>query len=95
MNSEDWKRKGKCVKDGVPPDYFFPIAPAGRSSGGTLDERQAEVAKYCHGLEDNKPCPVRVECLNYALNTKQDDGVWGGTTENERARIKRQRRRIA
>lgn len=94
MISENWKDKAKCSKDGLRPDFFFPTAPAARSHDGTLDQRQAEVAKYCHGLDNyGKPCPVRTECLEYALATKQDDGVWGGTTEKDRERIKRQRRR--
>lgn len=35
-------------------------------------------------------CPVRDECLDYALRTKQEYGVWGGLSENERvARMRR------
>ena len=95
MNSESWKLEAKCHKEGMRPDFFYPTAPSGRSTQGTLDSRQAAVANYCHGLDDKKPCPVRIQCLNYALNTRQDDGVWGGTTENERERIRRQRRKLA
>jgi WhiB family redox-sensing transcriptional regulator len=29
-------------------------------------------------------CPVRPECLTWALATGQDAGVWGGTSEEER-----------
>ncbi|HEV7887100.1 MAG TPA: WhiB family transcriptional regulator [Acidimicrobiales bacterium] len=36
-------------------------------------------------------CPVRDECLEFALSTRQHDGVWGGTTESERKRIRRRR----
>lgn len=36
-------------------------------------------------------CPVRVACLEFALVTRQDDGVWGGLTENERRRVRRRR----
>lgn len=93
----DWQRKAKCVKDGVAPDFFFPVAPSGRTPAGTLDQRQAEIAKYCHGLDspNSKPCGVRLECLEYAITTKQDDGVWGGTTEEERVRIRRKRKKTA
>lgn len=35
------------------------------------------------------PCPVREDCLKFALVTRQDDGVWGGLDENERRRIRR------
>lgn len=40
-------------------------------------------------------CVVRSVCLEYALSWREKDGIWGGTTERERRRIVRQRRRIA
>jgi WhiB family redox-sensing transcriptional regulator len=36
-------------------------------------------------------CPVREACLEYALATRQHDGVWGGLTESERRRVRRRR----
>ena len=40
-------------------------------------------------------CPVREACLEFALLTRQDDGVWGGLTENERRRVRRRRQEAA
>ncbi|GIU85530.1 MAG: hypothetical protein KatS3mg009_0045 [Acidimicrobiia bacterium] len=37
-------------------------------------------------------CPVRVECLEYALANRIEHGVWGGASERERRRILRRRR---
>ncbi|MEA2686699.1 MAG: WhiB family transcriptional regulator, redox-sensing transcriptional regulator [Actinomycetota bacterium] len=36
-----------------------------------------------------RACPVNDTCLQYALETRQTDGIWGGTTERERRRIRR------
>lgn len=36
-------------------------------------------------------CPVRLECLQYALDHDERFGVWGGATERERRRLKRAR----
>ena len=34
-------------------------------------------------------CPVRAECLEYALDRGERFGVWGGMSERERRRLKR------
>jgi WhiB family transcriptional regulator, redox-sensing transcriptional regulator len=38
-------------------------------------------------------CPVQNECLEYALQHRIEQGVWGGASERERRRILRGRRR--
>jgi len=40
-------------------------------------------------------CPVRGACLEFALLTRQEDGVWGGLTESERRRLRRRRQEAA
>ncbi len=40
-------------------------------------------------------CPVRIECLEYALVNRIEHGVWGGASERERRRILRRRRDLA
>ena len=37
-------------------------------------------------------CPVRAECLEYALTQRIEHGVWGGCSERERRRMMRTRR---
>jgi WhiB family transcriptional regulator, redox-sensing transcriptional regulator len=36
-------------------------------------------------------CPVRPECLEYALADESLTGLWGGTTDTERRLIRRRR----
>lgn len=33
-------------------------------------------------------CPVRTQCLDMALEQTDDHGVWGGTTEGARRRVR-------
>jgi len=49
------------------------------------DEESAPAQAVC------ADCPVRAACLEFALITRQDDGVWGGLTETERRRVRRRR----
>jgi len=65
---------------GVDPDLFFPI----------MKEDGKGAKAVC------RRCSVEDECLEYAIDTHQDYGIWGGLNEQEiRAEIKyraRQRR---
>ncbi|HZQ27797.1 MAG TPA: WhiB family transcriptional regulator [Acidimicrobiales bacterium] len=53
-----------------------------------FSDDEAEVAQakaVCAG------CPVREACLQFALDSRQHDGVWGGLDELERRRLRRRR----
>lgn len=54
------------------------------------DDEAIEVAKSVCAQ-----CPVNGPCLEYALEVREKNGVWGGCTERDRRRIIRQRRRSA
>jgi WhiB family transcriptional regulator, redox-sensing transcriptional regulator len=73
--STDWAARGACLSGD--PDLFFPIT----SSGPALPQI-AQAKAVC------ARCPVRIDCLSYALATGQDAGVWGGTTAEERREIR-------
>lgn len=77
-----WRRNAIC-RD-TDPDVFFPIGTTGYAL------MQIDKAK---GICDE--CPVRVPCLDYALETNQDAGIWGGTSEDERRTIRRQQAAVA
>ena len=40
-------------------------------------------------------CPVREACLEWAMATHQEDGIFGGMTATERRRLRRRRRSAA
>lgn len=61
---------------GVDPEMFFP------TRGGD----SATAKKVCEG------CPVKDECLDYALRTCQKYGVWGGVSERERRALRKEAR---
>jgi WhiB family transcriptional regulator, redox-sensing transcriptional regulator len=77
-----WVEHARCTDED--PELFFPI---GRSAPAV--EQTARAIEICRG------CPVRAECLEWALDTCQDAGVWGGLGEEERREIRRDRRRAA
>jgi len=82
----DWRFYARCKE--VDPDLFFPVGTTGPA------EAQLRAAKSVCA-----PCPVQEICLQWALDTGQDAGVWGGLSEEERRAIRmgrgRRRRRIA
>jgi WhiB family redox-sensing transcriptional regulator len=61
---------------GVDGDLFFP----------TRGEDSWQAKQIC------RRCPVRFECLEYALAHGERYGIWGGLTERERRQIRRIRR---
>ncbi|HWG01435.1 MAG TPA: WhiB family transcriptional regulator [Trebonia sp.] len=71
-----WRAAGACRT--VDPDLFFPVAPA---TGTTRQVSKAQ--RICAG------CPVRQQCLEFAMQTHESNGIWGGTTPEERSRARR------
>lgn len=76
---EGWRDTGKCRDSD--PNLFYPL---GR---GHAAIEQAEAAKLiCRG------CPAREPCLAFALASRQELGVWGGTSPEDRRRLTGRRR---
>jgi WhiB family transcriptional regulator, redox-sensing transcriptional regulator len=77
---ESWREVGSCRDSD--PNLFFPV---GR---GRAAIEQAEVAKLVC-----RACPSREPCLAFALATRQELGIWGGTSPEDRRQLGRGRRR--
>lgn len=76
----EWVHAALC-RD-VDPELFFPLGNTGPAAI-QVDAAKAVCAR----------CDVRLECLDWAMGTGQDSGVWGGFSEEERRALKRARRR--
>jgi WhiB family redox-sensing transcriptional regulator len=76
IEDDDWREHSAC-RD-TDPDLFFPVGTTGPAI------EQIENAKaVC------RQCDVQQACLEYALVTNQDSGIWGGTSEEERRALRR------
>jgi WhiB family redox-sensing transcriptional regulator len=73
---DDWRDAAAC-RD-TDPDLFFPVG----TTGPALDQIESAKA-VC------RQCDAQVACLEFAIVTNQDSGVWGGTSEEERRVLRR------
>jgi WhiB family transcriptional regulator, redox-sensing transcriptional regulator len=74
--SDSWWDGAACRT--AEPELFFPISLVAGASA------HIERAKLVCAS-----CPVRPQCLNYALNHRQEQGIWGGLTDEERRLLRR------
>jgi WhiB family redox-sensing transcriptional regulator len=75
-DNDGWRDQAAC-RD-TDPNLFFPAGSTG------LAIEQIEAAKaVC------RSCPVQDACLRFAFETNQEAGIWGGTDEDERRRLRR------
>lgn len=73
----DWRNVAACR--GIPTALFFP------QQGTTTDDQRAQVRAVCAG------CPVHTPCLAEALANPDTKGIWAGTTDRDRKRMRRRR----
>ena len=74
---ENWRDRAACRN--TDPDLFFPVGTTGPAI------TQIEAAKaVC------RECEAQAPCLEFALATNQDSGIWGGTSEEERRKLRKQ-----
>jgi hypothetical protein len=85
--SAPWlKARGKCKNIGPTRDYdpFFGVEDGADTGdlGPSVD--------FCNGTDDGIECPIRHECLIFALTNNEKYGCWGGTTPATRRAIRKQ-----
>lgn len=69
-----WREEAACL-DVVDEVSFFPDAE--------------DLAGIARAKAICAACPVSSECLTWAIETNQGEGVWGGHTSKERRSIRR------
>lgn len=74
MNTS-WLEHAACCEPGVDPELFFPLGESGPAA-----RQIADAKAIC------AQCPVAAQCRDWALRTGEPDGIWGGTTPEERRR---------
>ncbi|MFH8409183.1 WhiB family transcriptional regulator [Streptomyces sp. NPDC018019] len=78
----EWWERAACLEED--PELFFPVGVTGPAA-----QQQADAKAVC------RQCPVTAECLDWALETGQNHGIWGGTDEVERRTLSAVRKRRA
>lgn len=74
--NDQWRAVASC-RD-TSPDLFFPVGTTGPAL-----EQIAAARAVC------SDCEAREPCLEFALMTNQDSGIWGGTSEEERRKLRK------
>jgi WhiB family transcriptional regulator, redox-sensing transcriptional regulator len=78
VTSLDWRHLGACG----PEDLHLFFGPEDEPAA-IQRVRETNAAAIC------AVCPVRRDCLSYAVTTPQRHGVWGQVGEEGRARVRR------
>ena len=81
--SANWRDDANCLTSD--PALFF---PEGAKNTMAYSEQVIAAKRVCAG------CKVAKQCLQYALEYNQNDGIWGGLTEDERTALKRRNARL-
>lgn len=72
---QGWRDQAACRH--TDPHLFFPLG----STGAAVGHVQAAKA-VC------RSCPVQGPCLEFALESNQEAGIWGGKNEDERRMLR-------
>lgn len=89
----EWETDAACYVDETPEvkelldkhelramtDFFYP--PRIKSKYHVF---AAEARRFCLGPNERTPCPVRKQCLSWAIANEEEHGIWGGMSHRER-----------
>ncbi len=50
---------------------------------------ESDATAIAHAREICGSCPVQDDCVSYAVENNQNEGIWGGTTRQERRKLRR------
>ncbi|PIE32047.1 MAG: WhiB family transcriptional regulator [Ilumatobacter coccineus] len=77
-SDDQWRDDALCRN--TDPELFFPVGRTGTA-----------LISIDHAKQVCSECGVVQACLDFALDTNQDSGVWGGLSEDERRSVRRKR----
>lgn len=88
-DAQAWRKLAACRN--INPDVFHPW-PTGIVSNRDRSP-QAQREQAAAAIVVCNICPVRPECLDFALASDQRDGVWGGLIPHDRRKLAKDRER--
>lgn len=75
----DWRDAALCAQ--TDPEVYYP-----EKGGSTKAAKRVCNGHPARGIE---PCPVKEQCLAWAVETGERWGVWGGLSERERRKLRK------
>ena len=84
LEPPNWYDLAQCI--GTDQLVFFPES-AGRNKGQAQENPKIVLENIAKSI--CRVCVVSDKCLEYALETNQSNGIWGGKTPDERRKIRR------
>jgi len=95
---DGWQAKGRCARSDDPEMWFAPAEDLSPRYAHIETRKGVEVARAKdrgRAKEMCRACPVRGECLRYAIDNSTsglywdgDFGIWGGLDKSERTKLK-------
>lgn len=84
---QTWWDQAACR--GLSPEWFVPVGDSFEDTSEEPWDPHPLAKRFCDA------CPVRVECLAFALAHPELRGTWGGLSWHQRRQARRVRRRQA